>query len=244
MSSSITDRLRSRVRSAGSAPLLTYYDLDRGERTELSWISFANWVDKTANLLSYELPIEPGDQVQLGLADTHPGHWVTLIWHAAVWQLGATVACEIVADSPVIEVSGPAAEFSSAAEELVACSLHPLGLGFATPLPTGVVDFSLEVRAQPDSFAATQIDPAALAWRDAHRFLTQQDLLAGANTEPARMMVRPTTAWETCQAALITPIVSGGSAVIVVGGDDAQQRRVAESELAIQAESQSPTPYA
>ena len=45
------DLLAARVRRDGSRPLLTYYRPDRGERVEFSATSFANWVDKTANLL-------------------------------------------------------------------------------------------------------------------------------------------------------------------------------------------------
>ena len=55
MSELITGRLRRWIRDRGSEPLITYYDLVSGERTELSGVSFANWVDKTSNLLVDEL---------------------------------------------------------------------------------------------------------------------------------------------------------------------------------------------
>src|SRR5687767_11892218 len=87
----ISALLAQRVRRDGADPLITYYDLDSGERTELSAVSFANWVNKTSNLLVGELLVDPGDAVQLTLADTHPGHWVTLIWELACWQVGAVV---------------------------------------------------------------------------------------------------------------------------------------------------------
>jgi hypothetical protein len=51
--------LARRVREGGSRPLLTYYRPAAGERTEFSATSFANWVDKTANLLS-TLDVERG----------------------------------------------------------------------------------------------------------------------------------------------------------------------------------------
>ncbi len=43
--------LQRRARSSGAEPLLTHYDLAGGGRTELSVATFANWVNKTANLI-------------------------------------------------------------------------------------------------------------------------------------------------------------------------------------------------
>jgi len=65
MTALLAERLRQRVRLNGSAPLLTYYDLASGERTELSAISFSNWVDKTSNLLVDELAVDEGDVVSM-----------------------------------------------------------------------------------------------------------------------------------------------------------------------------------
>src|SRR6478735_8186016 len=79
----ISARLRRWVRDRGSAPLLTYYDVGSGERTELSGISLSNWVAKTGNLLVDELMVDAGDQVELALSVGHPGHWVTLVWELA-----------------------------------------------------------------------------------------------------------------------------------------------------------------
>ena len=53
--------------------MITYYDLASGERTELSGVSFANWVDKTSNLLVDELMIDPADQVELAWPQPIPG---------------------------------------------------------------------------------------------------------------------------------------------------------------------------
>jgi hypothetical protein len=47
---------------------MTYYDLDSGERTELSAISFGNWVSKTSNLLIEDVAAEPGDVIGMPLA--------------------------------------------------------------------------------------------------------------------------------------------------------------------------------
>ena len=65
-----------------------------GERIELSGVSFANWVDKTSNLLVEELDVQPGGAVDLALAKAHPGHWVTLVWVLSCWQVGAVVTVD------------------------------------------------------------------------------------------------------------------------------------------------------
>ena len=62
MTELISGRLRRWVRDQGASPLFTYYDPGGGERIELSGVSFANWVDKTSNLLVEELDVQPGGQ--------------------------------------------------------------------------------------------------------------------------------------------------------------------------------------
>jgi acyl-CoA synthetase (AMP-forming)/AMP-acid ligase II len=71
----------------GDKPFLTWYDADRGERVELSFRTFENWVAKTANLLVDELGAEPGDRVGTLLVD----HWQTPIVLAACWRAGVSV---------------------------------------------------------------------------------------------------------------------------------------------------------
>jgi uncharacterized protein (TIGR03089 family) len=68
-------------------PFLTWYDDRRGERVELSYRTFGNWVAKTANLLVDELGVEPGDRVGV-LAD----HWQVPVLLAACWWAGLGVA--------------------------------------------------------------------------------------------------------------------------------------------------------
>jgi acyl-CoA synthetase (AMP-forming)/AMP-acid ligase II len=71
----------------GDKPFLTWYDDDRGERVELSYRTFANWVAKTANLLVDELGAEPGDRVGLLAVQ----HWQTAVILAACWRAGVSV---------------------------------------------------------------------------------------------------------------------------------------------------------
>jgi uncharacterized protein (TIGR03089 family) len=72
----------------GDKPFLTWYDDGRGERVELSFRTFENWVAKTANLLVDELGAEPGDQVGVLLVD----HWQTPVVLAGCWRAGLRVA--------------------------------------------------------------------------------------------------------------------------------------------------------
>lgn len=252
-----TTLLRDRCRTAGAEPLLTYYDVAGAERTELSATTFANWVDKTSNLLNDEFALAPGDAVSIDLAIDHPGHWVTLVWVAALWQLETVVvipgSTSVHAADPVLEVIGPERTHEpSGLIPRLAARLHPLGLGFDVALPDDVVDYAAEVRGQADRFVGTPPRPEALAWVDVDRELTQQQLLAELGSDIAdqssagssagssadssaghtRRTVVPGRAWVTVREALIRPVATGGSAVIVRGATEADLRRIAAAERA------------
>ena len=229
MNELISARLRRRMRENGGAPLVTYYDLASGERTELSGVTFGNWVDKTCNLLVDELMLDAGDPVELAVAQTHPGHWVSLVWALACWQVGAPVTLGRPTDARLV-VCGPDYPAYAASHDLVACSMHPLGLGFAQPLPGAIVDYSLEVRAQPDSYAVVPQPGSALAWLDPERQLTQSDLVGLTAGPGKRLLVQPTDPWTTVSLALVTPLLTGGSSVIVVGSDLDRLNRIARQE--------------
>lgn len=221
----IVRALTDRARRDGARPLVTYYDLATGARTELSGRTFANWVDKTYHLL-VELEVSPGDVVALPLALTHPGHWVTLAVTAGAWQAGAvTVAGDD--DVAVVTVVGP--DRTDGAGTVLACSLHPLGFGFDTPVPAGVVDFSVDVRSQPDAHAEEPVAESAPAWRDATAALSHADLAATPRVGE-RVLVRPTTPLDTLLAAYVAPLLGGGSAVVASGDDPDAVARIAAQE--------------
>ena len=69
-------------------PWLTWYS-QNGERVELSGRVFDNWVAKSANLLSEEFDLAPGDTV----ATDMPGHWKSAALALACWHLGAELRC-------------------------------------------------------------------------------------------------------------------------------------------------------
>jgi uncharacterized protein (TIGR03089 family) len=151
-------KLSDAVRDQPSAPFVTWYGVD-GTRAELSVVSYANGVAKTAGFLQDVLLVEPGDRirVQLGL------HWQTSIWLGACAILGvhldlrsgqhdrepvsATVsfAAQAIADSP--------------AEHKVVVSAHPMGLP-GPELPPTFVDHAREALAQPDVWTGGDPDAA------------------------------------------------------------------------------------
>ncbi len=224
--------LERRVATDGSRPLLTWYDLDLGFRTELSGRSFANWVDKSANLL-VSMDVEEFPRVANTVLISHPGHWVGLVWAMATWQLGGEVLAtgrDGLESSDLVDaaVVGPDDTHPVPGVETIACSLHPLGAGFGKR-PRGVTDYA-EVLSQPDvHWKVPASRPTCFA---DHRAFSWNDLAAvGPSTE--RQLVIPTTdPWLTVCRALVAPILGGGSTLVVVGGDDQKVTSVAAQERA------------
>jgi len=231
----ISQRLQRRTRVAGGDPLVTYYDLSTGERTELSATTVSNWVDKTCHLLTDEYGLDLGDVVLLDLARTHPGHWITACLQLACWRLGVTVAvddgarAQLVVAGPLYETAREQADRLGA--DLLACRLHPLGLPFAERVQEGVADYALEVRGQPDQFPAAAVPGELPAWRSPEATLSQDDLAAVAGSS-TRRLVAPTTPWPTVRDGLLAALVGGGSVVVVVGDDDAALARIRHTEKA------------
>jgi uncharacterized protein (TIGR03089 family) len=223
----LAERLRQRVRINGSAPLVTYYDLRSGERTELSATSFSNWVDKTSNLLIDEVAVDEGDVISMPLAVEAPGHWLTAVWQLACWQVGAVV--DLANSSPPTAVVAGRHWQGHSGSDVFACALHPLGFGFGEPLPNGVRDFGIEVRRHADRYFGHSPEPDATAWVDAERTLSQADLVT-FDGPPLRRLVRSANPWPTCRDGVVTALVTEGSAVIVVGGNAEQLAHIAESE--------------
>ena len=230
MSALLPERLRQRVRTNGSAPLLTYYDLGSGERTELSAISFSNWVDKTSNLLVDQLAVDQGDAISMPLAIEAPGHWLTAVWQVACWQVGLLIDLTNSSGAAAVVTGRQWQGYES--PEVYACALHPLGFGFTEALPPGVNDYAIEVRSHADRYFGLAPDPDARAWVDAQRTLSQADLIK-VDGAPARRVVRVSDPWVTCQNGIVTALGTGGSAVLVVGGNVDQLSSIVDAERAI-----------
>lgn len=245
--------LRDRVRRHGGDPLVTYYAPSTGVRVELSARTFVNWVDKTANLAVDELDLAEGDAAVLPLAATHPGHWITLVWVAALWQIGVLVrdpdemrGPDAGGVRPDLVVTGPeeyADDFAAAralgARATAACSLHPLGLGFPGPTGAGVLDYGAEVLSQPDVYVQAPASPGVPLWQGGG---TVRDWAAIARDAAAltavrpdgtygRRLVRPTEAYATVLAGLVAPVLGDGSVVIIDGpADEAAVAQIAAAE--------------
>ena len=227
MGTLLTERLRQRVANDGSAPLLSYYNIGSGERVELSAISFSNWVDKTSNLLVDELAATEGDVISMPLAVEAPGHWLTAVWQVACWQVGLSV--DLTDDPLAVAVVAGRHWQHDRARDVFACALHPLGFGFAEPLPDGVRDYAVEVRAHADRFSGALPAPDTVAWVDTERMLRQVDLVT-AEGPALRRLVQVADPWPTCRDGVVTALMTNGSAVLVVGGDTDQLARIAETE--------------
>ena len=211
--------LRRRLNALPSQPFYTHYE---GEaRIELSAVTFANWVDKTCNMLE-DMGVDPTEVVQLDVARSHPGHWVSMVWVAACWQRGCTASIEQTPDA-VLVVVGP--DGHGDGRPTVACSLHPLGLGFPV-VPRGCVDYA-EVLAQPDDHVAEPIVGSDVAV--APDTTCQQ--LSEVEPRSGRMLASdPPAGWDTIRDLLVAPLLGDGSTVVVVGAGEETLQRVREQE--------------
>jgi uncharacterized protein (TIGR03089 family) len=229
--------LADQLRRNPSRPLVTFYDDATGERVELSAVTYANWVAKTAGLLQDDLGLERGGTVLVDL----PTHWLAPVWLGAAWALGLAVTAD-PADAPTADlvVCGPHGldRHASGDTPVVALSLLPMGARFATPLPRGVLDYGLVVWSQPDSFAPV-VAPTGddLAWVGPGESATQAQLLTAAAAAPTSAPgTRLLTDAEPCSRAgaehLLGPLLGGGGTVWVAHPDPAQWEHHAESEQA------------
>ena len=130
-----SDVLSRRLRQDPGQPLITFYDHETGERTELSVTTYANWVAKAASLLVEECDLERGQSLRLDLGRAH---WLTPVLLGAAWVVGLVVTRR---DDPDAVVCGPDSlgHWAEDADRRVvlACSLLPMGVRFAEPVPMG-----------------------------------------------------------------------------------------------------------
>ena len=205
-------------------PFVTYYDIETGERTELSGTTTANWVAKTANLLVDELDAEPGIRVQIAL----PMHWLRTVWVLAAWAVGGTV----VDDGGDVFVAGPDnLTQPSPARHRVASALRPFGTPFPTP-PAAHIDLGLALPGQPDAFVPIEEPSADTRAVDlADLTLTHVELEAAARPSSERMLLTPATLSRDV-TAILAALGGGGSLVLVSNAKDADLDRLAGQEQA------------
>lgn len=135
------------VRSGGTAPFITFVNIDSSERAELSARSLGNWVAKTHFLLGDELGLGPGDRAAIDL----PPHWMGMPVLLGCWFAGLHVLTS-PAQSAQVAFVGPEDNRPADADDVYAVSLHPLGMPLPAERLHGADDYVSAVRPQPDKW--------------------------------------------------------------------------------------------
>lgn len=215
-----SDVLARQLRTDPGLPLITFYDEATGERVELSATTYANWVAKTASLLTEEHDLERGQRLAVDL----PAHWLGPVFLGAAWSIGlAVVGPDDEADA-VVCGPGSLERWAGRADDLpvLACSLLPLGVRFADPVPAGVHDVGIEVWSQPDAFVS--YDPPGaddLASAGVFGDRTQAEMWRAAAvgsllSDGGRLLSEANPASPPGIASFTEPLARGGSLVLVV----------------------------
>ena len=210
--------LASLLRTDPGRPLVTYYDHTTGERVELSVTTYANWVAKASSLLADEHELERGQGLHLDL----PTHWLGPVFLGAAWTVGLVVTGPDDADAVVCGPEGLATWAGRAADlPVLACSLLPMGVRFADPLPPGVHDVGVEVWSQPDAFTAWDPPgPEDLALPGTTQAEMWRTAAAGSLlTDGGRLLTEANPASPPGIASFSEPLARGGSVVLVSHAD-------------------------
>lgn len=225
--------LADRLRHDPGQPLVTFYDDESGERVELSVTTYANWVAKASSLLVDELGLERGDTLRVAL----PPHWLTPVFLGAAWSAGLVVTD---ADDPAAVVCGPdglGRWAGEAAERVVlACSLLPMGVRFAQPVPPGVHDVGVEIWSQPDAFVPWDpptMDDVAVhlgGVRRTHRETWEAAATGTLVTDGGRLLVAASPASPPELATFTEPLAKGGSLVLVTRAGPERLETIAVAE--------------
>jgi uncharacterized protein (TIGR03089 family) len=203
------------VAGDASRPFVTYYDELRGERSELSVRSLANWVAKTHHLLVDELALDIGDRALVAL----PAHWISVPVLLGCLCAGLELtspADDSAVDAEVAFVSPPTAPATDAIPEVYAISPDSAAVGFGTAVPDGVTDYVAAVRPHADAWAgvamiATPADPC-LAGLSRGEVVSRADgLPEGARLLSTRDWVEPDDWIDT----VLAPVAARGSVVFV-----------------------------
>ncbi len=202
--------LNARLRGDAGQPFVTFYDDDTGERTELSFTSWANWVAKTAGVLTEDLDLVPGDTLGIDL----PPHWLGTVFCGAAWLAGVQV----------LTGAGATARVGTTAGDLV-CSLHPFALAFPPgAAPAGGQDFGHLWPNQPDVFLGERPLPGVPVFDG----LGIDDLTAVGSSDRVLTEIDPTS--HQGVRLLLDLLAGTGSMVLVANAapGSAEARRTTE----------------
>jgi uncharacterized protein (TIGR03089 family) len=234
---------RERMAAGGPRPFLTFLDDTTGERVEVSYATFGNWLAKTANLIQDDLMAQHGDVI----AVSAPPHWITAVWAVAPLLAGVAVAPWGDPAAAHTAIAYADDETLAAARacpgERLALSLLPLGRPFAV-VPDGFRDYSAEVRAHGDHFVpfdAPASETAALVLGE--RTLTHRELVeaaadaarsAGLSDGDRVLVDARAVRFDGADLLewLYAPLSAGASVVLVRGGDAERLDRIATTERA------------
>ena len=225
----LADALYGSLARDGARPLVTWLGAD-GARVELSVRTFENNVAKAANLLQDDAGVVGGSRAVLRLAP----HWQTLVWLGACAVTSTTAWLDGDEADPRVEIAVVGKDSVAGAHPAtmtLATALHPLGMGFAEPLPPGVLDAAVEVRAHGDRFMAYEPPTAGTAWiLDGPTTVTHAEALACAADRAreaglrvgGRVLVRAVGARTTgglAVAALALPLAVDGGVVLLTDAE-------------------------
>lgn len=233
--------LRTAARPDPGRPFVTFYDDATGERVELSFTTFDNWVAKTANMIVEDLAARPGERVSLHL----PSHWQTAVWYVACWTAGVVAAPgadPAGADHVVTDPDG----LDSAADcpgEKVLVPMRPFGAP-ASVVPAGVLDYAAEVPAYGDQFAPYAVITDAMpALERAGKVLTGAEVVTAAREAAKHWGLGPTDRVLTSAdlgtdegllAGLLAPLAAGASVVLCRNLDASHRdRRIATERVTV-----------
>jgi uncharacterized protein (TIGR03089 family) len=213
-------------------PLLTWYDDATGERTELSGATLANWVAKTANLLT--------DGCGLGAGSTAavqtPPHWQTAALLLGVWTAGIAVSSPSAAgDAASVDVAFVLPGQPATAPDTFAVGLHPFALPVRDLAP-GVQDWVSSARVHGDFFGG----PLPSGDSPALDSLTQAELVALASARAVALGIVPGSrilidvdAHPDLVDWLVAPVVAGCTLVACAHADPSTLDKRAAVERAI-----------
>jgi uncharacterized protein (TIGR03089 family) len=233
------DLLRAAAGPDPGRPFVTFYDDASGERVELSYATFDNWVAKTANMIVEDLAARPGERVSLLL----PTHWQTVVWYVACWTAGVVVAPgadPATADHVVCDPAGLDAALRCPGERVLV-PMRPFGAP-ALQVPAGVYDYAAEVPAYGDQFVpyAVVTDAMPALERDGVVLTGDQVVQAGAAAASRwgiaaadRVLAAGDLGTaEGLLAGLLAPLAAGASVVLCRNLDPAAvDRRVATERV-------------
>ncbi|GED97387.1 TIGR03089 family protein [Gordonia crocea] len=213
-------------------PMLTFYDDETGERTELSALTLGNWAAKTANFFRDELGLASGDTILVDL----PEHWQTVAILLGAWWAGVGVVTPgaDADDVRAVVTSSARVDDYPDAEETVVASLDPFGIG-VPGLPVGVIDYGPSVRIHSDNFTPGADAPHPLPGRTTGQVLdAARDAAADAGiTSGSRVLT--TLGWHDADGIavnLVAPLAVGASLIVVAHPDESKLESRAATERA------------